>query len=108
MGCPRVDKCAAFGLPNIFEFDPECCNDDVQCGVAQGPCSTDSECVDDLLCGNNAICPNDTAFDGHSCCKGGRLIASVLFMTLGLSTCVSALIQRLSYELYITSLMKVP
>lgn len=31
----------------------ECCSKDKPCGVGQGDCDHDDECVGDLKCGNN-------------------------------------------------------
>ena len=46
--------------------DWDCCTSSNQCGVNEGDCDSDSECMDGLVCGNNN-CPAG-APDSFDCC----------------------------------------
>ena len=46
--------------------DWDCCSSSNKCGVNEGDCDSDSECMDGLVCGSNN-CPAGAEY-GFDCC----------------------------------------
>ena len=60
--CPETAGCSGGN---------ECCNDDNKCGIHEGNCHSDKDCMNGLICGTNNCAKNhDLWWDSNdNCCE---------------------------------------